>query len=48
MDIKPDETMKKVAAKIKDKGGLNPCHASVTMVNVCDCGKRSSIFYQKA
>ena len=33
--------MKEVAAKIQDKGGLNPCHASVTMVNnVCDCGKR--------
>ena len=41
MDIKPDETMKEVAAKIQDKGGLNPCHVSVTMVNnVCDCGKR--------
>ena len=33
--------MKEVAAKIQDKGGLNPCHVSVTMVNnVCDCGKR--------
>ena len=41
MDIKPDETMKEVAAKIQDKGGLNPCHVSVTMANnVCDCGKR--------
>ena len=33
--------MKEVAAKIQDKGGLKPCHVSVTMVNnVCDCGKR--------
>ena len=41
MDIKPDKTTKEVAAKIQDKGGLNPCHVSVTMVNnVCDCGKR--------
>ena len=33
--------MKEIAAKIQDKGGLNPCHVSVTMVNnVCDCGKR--------
>ena len=41
VDIKPGETMKEVAAKIQDKGGLNPCHVSVTMVNnVCDCGKR--------
>ena len=39
-DIKPDETMREVAAKIQDKGGLNPCHVSVTMVNnACDCGK---------
>ena len=41
VDIKPDETMKEAAAKIQDKGGLIPCHVSVTMVNnVCDCGKR--------
>ena len=41
VDIKPDETMKEVAGKIQDKGGLIPCHVSVTMVNnVCDCGKR--------
>ena len=41
VDIKPDKTTKEVAAKIQDKGGLNPCHVSVTMVNnVCDCGKR--------
>ena len=41
MDIKPDKTMKEVAAKIQDKGGLIPCHVSVTKVNnVCDCGKR--------
>ena len=41
MDIKPDETMKEVAAKIQDKGGLNSCHVSVTMVNnICDCGRR--------
>ena len=33
--------MNEIAAKIKDKGGLNSCHVSVTMVNnVCDCGKR--------
>ena len=41
VDRKSDETMKEVAAKIEDKGGLNPCHVSVTIVNnVCDCGKR--------
>ena len=41
MDIKPDEIMKEVAAKLQDKCGLNPWHVSVTMVNnVCDCGKR--------
>ena len=41
VDIKPDETMKEVAAKIQDKGGLIPCHVSVTLVNnVCACGKR--------
>ena len=41
VDIKPDEIMKEVAAKIRDKGGLMPCHVSVTMVNnVYDCGKR--------
>ena len=41
VDIKPDETMKEVAAKIQDKDRLNPCHVSVTVVyNVCDCGKR--------
>ena len=41
MDIKPDETMKEVTAKIQDKGGLIPCHVSVTLVNnVCACGKR--------
>ena len=45
VDIIPDETMKEVAAKIQDKGGLNPCHVSVTMVsNVCDCGKRVEDF----
>ena len=42
VDIKPDETMKEVAAKIQDKGGLIPCHVSVTLVNnVCACGKRT-------
>ena len=41
MDKKPDETMKEVAAKMQFKGGLNPCHVSVNMVNnVCVCGKR--------
>ena len=41
VDIKPGEIMKEVAAKIQDKGGLMPCHVSVTMVNnVCDCGKK--------
>ena len=41
VDIKPDEIMKEVAAKIQDKGGLIPCHVSVTLVNnVCACGKR--------
>ena len=41
MDIKPDKTTKEVAAKIQDKGGLNPCNVSVTVVNnVCYCGKR--------
>ena len=41
VDIKPDEIMKEVDAKIQDKWGLNPCHVNVTMVNnVCDCGKR--------
>ena len=41
MDIKPDEIMKEVAAKLQDKCGLNPWHVSVTMLNnVCDCGKR--------
>ena len=45
MDIIPDETMKEVAAKIQDKGGLNPCHVNVTMAsNVCDCGKRIEDF----
>ena len=45
VDIIPDETMKEVASKIQDKGGLNPCHVSVTMVNnVCDCGKRIEHF----
>ena len=38
VDIHPDETMKEEVAKIQDKGGLKPCHVSVTMVNnVCDC-----------
>ena len=33
--------MKEVGAKIQGKGGVNPFHVSVTMVNnVCDCGKR--------
>ena len=33
--------MKEVAAKIQDKGRLNPCYVSVAMVNnVCDCRKR--------
>ena len=42
VDIKPDDTMKEVAAKIQDKGGLKPCQVSVTMVsNVCHCGKRT-------
>ena len=41
VDIKPDKTMKEVAANIQDKSGLIPCHVSVTIVNnVCDCGKR--------
>ena len=41
VDIKPDEALKEVAAKIQYKGGPNPCHVSVTMeTNVCDCGKR--------
>ena len=41
VDIIQDETMKEVAAKIQGKGGLNPCHVSVTVVNnVCNCGKR--------
>ena len=32
--------MKEMAAKMEDKGGLMPCHVSVTMVsNVCDCEK---------
>ena len=29
VDTKPDETMKEVAAKIQDKGGVNPFHVSV-------------------
>ena len=42
VDIKPDETMKKVAVKIQNKTRLNPCHVSITMVNnVCHCGKRT-------
>ena len=41
VDVKPDETMKEVATKVQDKGGLKPCHVSVTMVNnICNCGKR--------
>ena len=33
--------MKEVAAKIQDKGVLNPCYVSVTTVsNVSECGKR--------
>ena len=45
VDIKPDETMKEVATKVQDKGGLNPCHVSVTMVNnICNCGKRIDYF----
>ena len=41
MDVKPDETMKEVATKVQDKGGLKPCHVSVTVVNnICNCGKR--------
>ena len=41
VDVKPDETMKEVATKVQDKGGLNPCHVSVTVVNnICNCGKR--------
>ena len=41
MDIKPDESLKEVAAKIQYKCGPNPCHVTVTLVtNVCDCGKR--------
>ena len=41
VDIKPHKTMKEVAAIIQDKGGLIPCHISVTMVNnIGDCGKR--------
>ena len=41
VNIKLDETMKVVAAKIQDKDGLNPFHVSVTMVNnACDCVKR--------
>ena len=40
-DVKPDETMKEVATKVQDKGGLKPCHVSVTVVNnICNCGKR--------
>ena len=33
VDIKPDETMKEIDAKVKGKGGLNPCYVSATMVN---------------
>ena len=41
MDIKPDESLKEVAAKIQYKCGPNPYHVTVTLVtNVCDCGKR--------
>ena len=41
MDIKSDEALKEVAAKIQYKGGPNPCHVSVAMVtNVFHCGKR--------
>ena len=41
VDVKPDETMKEVATKVQDKGGLKPCHVNVTMVNnICNCGKR--------
>ena len=41
VDVKPDETMKEVATKVQDKGGLKPCHVSVTVVNnICNCGKR--------
>ena len=41
VDVKPDETMKEVATKVRDKGGLKPCHVSVTVVNnICNCGKR--------
>ena len=40
MHIKLSETMNKVAGKIQDKGGRNPCHLGVTMVdNVYNCGK---------
>lgn len=38
IDIQPPKTMKKVAAKMQDKGGLKPCNISVN--NICDCGKR--------
>ena len=41
VDVKPDETMKEVATKVQDKGGLKPCQVSVTVVNnICNCGKR--------
>ena len=41
VDVKPDEIMKEVATKVQDKGGLKPCHVSVTVVNnICNCGKR--------
>ena len=45
VDVKPDETMKEVATKVQDKGGLKPCHVSVTVVNnICNCGKRIEHF----
>ena len=41
VDVKPDETMKEVATKVQDNGGLKPCYLSVTVVNnICNCGKR--------
>ena len=49
VDIKPDEIMKEITAEIQDKGGLNPCHVSVTMENnVCDCGQRMEHLLQES
>ena len=38
LEINPEETMEQITEKIQDKGGIRPCHVSLTKIDTgCYC-----------